>query len=116
MSVIEFVAFLPLVLISGDFSNCVHPGWSIGISLMGRMAIMKDPALDTTTRCNGGRLLAQISRADSMIVAVKAGAIAEGFVLGLETAGVLGTGDAENLNGVLESALQQRLRFWLLER
>lgn len=81
---------------------------------MGRMAIMKDPALDATTRCNGGRLLAQISRADSITVAVKAGAIAEGFVLGLETAGVLGTGDAENLYLVFESALQQRLKILIV--
>jgi len=55
------------------------------------------------------RLLAQIARADSMIVAVKAGARAEGFVLGLETAGALRVGDAENLYVIFESALEDRL-------
>jgi hypothetical protein len=40
------------------------------------------------------RLLAQIARADSMIIAVKAGARADGFVLGLETGGALRAGDA----------------------
>ena len=35
------------------------------------------------------KLLAQIAWADSMILAAKAGARAEGFVLGLEAAGAL---------------------------
>jgi len=56
------------------------------------------------------RLLAQIGRADSMIVAVKAGARAEGFVLGLETAGALRAGDAERLYIIFETALEDRLK------
>ncbi|WP_318183231.1 hypothetical protein [Pseudomonas fluorescens] len=45
-----------------------------------------------------------------MIAAVKAGARAEGFVLGLETAGALRAGDAENLYLVFESAIEKRLK------
>lgn len=56
------------------------------------------------------RLLAQIGRADSMIVAVKAGARAEGFILGLETAGALRAGDAERLHIIFETALEERLK------
>lgn len=56
------------------------------------------------------RLLAQIGRADSMIVAVKAGARADGFVLGLETAGALRMGDAERLYTIFEAALEERLK------
>ncbi|WP_150806220.1 hypothetical protein [Pseudomonas fluorescens] len=71
---------------------------------------MEDVVLGPRTKREADRLLAQIGRADSMIVAVKAGARAEGFVLGLETAGALRAGDAENLYLVFESALEQRLR------
>ncbi|BBP71106.1 hypothetical protein PHLH6_31100 [Pseudomonas sp. Seg1] len=56
------------------------------------------------------RLLAQIVRADSMIIAVKAGARADGFVLGLETGGALRAGDAENLYIIFEAALVERLK------
>jgi hypothetical protein len=56
------------------------------------------------------RLLAQIAGADTLIIAVKAGARAEGFVLGMETVGALRIGDAENLYVVLESALEERLK------
>lgn len=56
------------------------------------------------------RLLAQIVRADSMIIAVKAGARADGFVLGLETGGVLRAGDAESLYTIFEAALEERLK------
>ena len=56
------------------------------------------------------RLLAQIGRADSMIVAVKAGARADGFVLGIETAGALRVGDAERLYIIFENALEERLK------
>ncbi|WP_425589935.1 hypothetical protein [Pseudomonas rossensis] len=56
------------------------------------------------------RLLAQIARADSIIVAVKAGARAEGLVLGMETVGALRSGDAENLYVVIETALEERLK------
>jgi hypothetical protein len=56
------------------------------------------------------RLLAQIGRADSMIVAVKAGARAEGFVLGIETVGALRASDAERLYIIFETALEERLK------
>jgi hypothetical protein len=56
------------------------------------------------------RLLAQIVRADSMIIAVKAGARADGFVLGLETSEVLRAGDAERLYVIFEAALVERLK------
>lgn len=56
------------------------------------------------------RLLAQIVRADSMIIAVKAGARADGFVLGLETGGALRVGDAERLYIIFEAALVERLK------
>ncbi|EUB82673.1 hypothetical protein PMI25_003117 [Pseudomonas sp. GM30] len=56
------------------------------------------------------RLLAQIVRADSMIIAVKAGARADGFVLGLEISGVLRAGDAERLYVIFEAALVERLK------
>jgi hypothetical protein len=56
------------------------------------------------------RLLAQIVRADSMIIAVKAGARADGFVLGLETGGALRAGDAERLYIIFEAALVERLK------
>jgi hypothetical protein len=45
-----------------------------------------------------------------MIVAVKAGARAEGFVLGMETVGALRAGDAERLYIIFETALEDRLK------
>jgi hypothetical protein len=45
-----------------------------------------------------------------MIIAVKAGARADGFVLGLETSGVLRAGDAEKLYVIFEAALVERLK------
>lgn len=71
---------------------------------------MEDAVLVPKTKREADRVLAQIERADTMIIAVKAGARAEGFVLGLETAGALRAADAENLYLVFESALQQRLK------
>ena len=56
------------------------------------------------------RMLAQIVRADSMIIAVKAGARADGFVLGRETGGALRAGDAERLYIIFEAALVERLK------
>ena len=56
------------------------------------------------------RLLAQIVRADSMIIAVKAGARADDFVLGLETGGALRAGDAERLYIIFEAAVVERLK------
>ncbi|VVO24142.1 hypothetical protein [Pseudomonas fluorescens] len=71
---------------------------------------MEDVVLGPKTKLEADRLLAQIGWADSMIVAVKAGVRAEGFVLGLEAAGALRAGDAENLYVVFESALEERLK------
>lgn len=56
------------------------------------------------------KLLAQISRADSMIVAAKAGARAEGFVLGLESARVLNEATIDRLYVIFDSATEERLR------
>jgi hypothetical protein len=56
------------------------------------------------------RLLAQINHADSIVVALNAGARAEGFVLGMETVGALRSGDAENLYVIFEAALKERLK------
>ena len=71
---------------------------------------MQDVVLSDKMKRESERLLAQIGRADSMIVAVKAGARAEGFVLGMETVGALRSGDAENLYVVFETALEERLK------
>ncbi|WP_282381881.1 MULTISPECIES: hypothetical protein [unclassified Pseudomonas] len=45
-----------------------------------------------------------------MVIAVKAGARADGFVLGLETSGALRAGDAEKLYIIFEAALVERLK------
>lgn len=56
------------------------------------------------------KLLAQISRADSMILAAKAGARAEGFVLGLEAVGALNDSTIDKLYVIFDSATEDRLR------
>lgn len=56
------------------------------------------------------KLLAQIARADSMIMAVKAGARAEGFVLGLESARALNEATIEKLYVIFDAATEERLR------
>lgn len=56
------------------------------------------------------KLLAQIARADSMIVAVKAGARAEGFVLGLESARALTEETIDRLYVVFDSATEDKLK------
>jgi hypothetical protein len=56
------------------------------------------------------KLLAQIARADSMIVAAKAGARAEGFVLGLESARALNEATIDRLYVIFDSATEERLR------
>lgn len=71
---------------------------------------MDNVVLSDKMKREAERLLAQIGRADSMIVAVKAGARAEGFVLGMETVGALRVGDAERLYIIFESALEERLK------
>ncbi len=56
------------------------------------------------------RLLAQIARADSMLVAAKAGARAEGFVLGLEAGRALNTETIEKMYVIFEAATEARLK------
>ena len=56
------------------------------------------------------KLLAQIARADSMIIAAKAGARAEGFVLGLDSARALNDATIEKLYVIFDSATEERLR------
>lgn len=56
------------------------------------------------------KLLAQIARADSMIIAAKAGARAEGFVLGLESARALNEATIEKLYVIFDSATEEQLR------
>lgn len=71
---------------------------------------MDNLVLNEKMKREADRLLAQITRADSMIVAVKAGARADGFVLGMEVAGGLRAGDAERLYIIFETALEERLK------
>ncbi|CAI8746929.1 hypothetical protein FCH79_13940 [Pseudomonas koreensis] len=71
---------------------------------------MEGVVLSEKMQREADRLLAQIVRADSMIIAVKAGARADGFVLGLETSEVLRAGDAEKLYVIFEAALVERLK------
>ncbi|WP_223429951.1 hypothetical protein [Pseudomonas sp. GL-B-26] len=56
------------------------------------------------------KLLAQIARADSMIVAGKAGARAEGFVLGLESACALNESTIDRLYVIFDVATEDRLK------
>ena len=56
------------------------------------------------------RLLALIARADSMITAAKAGARAEGFVLGLESARALNEATIDQLYVIYDSATEARLK------
>lgn len=71
---------------------------------------MEGVVLSEKMQREADRLLAQIVRAGSMIIAVKAGARADGFVLGLETSEVLRAGDAEKLYVIFEAALVERLK------
>ena len=75
-----------------------------------KVMALDDVVLTGKMKREADRLFAQIGRADSMIVAVKAGARAEGFVLGMETAGALRAGDAERLYIIFETALEERLK------
>lgn len=56
------------------------------------------------------KLLAEIARADSMIVAAKAGARAEGFVYGLESARALTESTIDKLYVIFDNATENRLR------
>ena len=71
---------------------------------------MEDVVLSPKADREAVKLLAQIARADSMIVAVKTGARAEGFVLGMEIVGALRAGDAERLYVIYETALEEKLK------
>ena len=57
------------------------------------------------------RLLIEIIRADSLVIAVKAGARAEGFVLGLETTCALNKVAIDQLYVIFGSATEARLKF-----
>lgn len=74
------------------------------------MAELEGVVLSEKMQREADRLLAQIVRADSMIIAVKAGARADGFVLGLDTGGAPRAGDAERLYIIFEAALVERLK------
>ncbi len=56
------------------------------------------------------KLLAEIARADSMIIAAKAGARAEGFVYGLESARALTESTIDKLYVIFDNATEKRLR------
>ena len=56
------------------------------------------------------KLLSQIARADSMIIAAKAGAKAEGFVFGLESARALPEAVIDKLYVIFDAATEERLR------
>jgi hypothetical protein len=56
------------------------------------------------------KLLDQIAQADSMIIAAKAGARAEGFVLGLESPRALSEATIDRLYVIFDSATEERLR------
>lgn len=56
------------------------------------------------------KLLAQIARADSMIIAAKAGAKAEGFVFGLESVRALPEAVIDKLYIIFDAATEERLR------
>ncbi|HCS45353.1 MAG TPA: hypothetical protein DIW52_21415 [Pseudomonas sp.] len=71
---------------------------------------MEEVLLSPKVEREARKLLAQIIRADSVIVAVKAGALAEGFVRGIATVGALRAGGAKNLYVVFEMALEERLK------
>lgn len=56
------------------------------------------------------KLLAQIARADSIIIAAKAGAKAEGFVLGLESARALNEATIDRLYVIFDAETEERLK------
>jgi hypothetical protein len=87
------------------------------------MVVWRYPLVDFFKQSGGGmegvelspereadKLLAQIAQADSMIVAAKAGARAEGFVLGLESARAVSEATIDRLYVVYDSATEERLR------
>ena len=71
---------------------------------------MEGVELSSKIEREADKLLAQIAQADSMIVAVKAGARAEGFVLGLESARALSEATIDRLYVIFDTATEERLR------
>jgi hypothetical protein len=61
-------------------------------------------------RCEVAQLITDIERASTLVFVEKAGARAEGFVLGLETAGALRMGDAERLYMFFDAIVEERLK------
>jgi len=82
----------------------------LDVELNVMLSDMEGVVLGEKMQREADRLLAEIVRADSMIIAVKAGARADGFVLGLETGRALRAGDAERLYIIFEAALVERLK------
>lgn len=71
---------------------------------------MDEITLSPKIRREADKLIAQIARADSMIVAAKAGAMAEGFVLGLEAARALTEATIDQMYVIFDSATEERLK------
>ena len=71
---------------------------------------MEGVILSARIERDADKLLAQIERADSMIVAAKAGARAEGFVLGLESARAVADEAIEQLYIIFGTATEERLK------
>ncbi|ETK18085.1 hypothetical protein [Pseudomonas sp. FH1] len=71
---------------------------------------MEGIALSPKIDREADKLLAQIARADSMIVAAKAGARAEGFVLGLESARALNEATIDQMYLIFDKATEDRLK------
>ena len=71
---------------------------------------MEGVALSPKIEREADKLLAQISRADSMIIAAKAGARAEGFVLGLESARAVNEATIDQLYVIFDNATEERLK------
>ncbi|QJI40459.1 hypothetical protein HKK52_05845 [Pseudomonas sp. ADAK2] len=71
---------------------------------------MEGVSLSPKIEREADKLLAQIARADSMIVAAKAGARAEGFVLGLESSGALNDSTIDQLYVIFDVATEDRLK------
>lgn len=88
----------------------IHRHLSDVLDVTVKVNLMDEVVLNDKVKREADRLLAHIVRADSMIVAVKAGARADGFVLGMQMAGGLRVGDAEQLHIIFESALEKRLK------
>jgi NAD(P)H-nitrite reductase large subunit len=72
--------------------------------------VFTDPVRRDPIKRQVTRLLRQIEQAGSMIQALKSGARADGFVLGLEAAGALDHSEIDSLHLFFETALESRLK------